>query len=37
MLEVKIAPDAPICDSFGEEDLEGQAIRMKAIEAKLRK
>ena len=34
MLEVKIAPDAPICDSFGEEDLEGQAIRLKATEVK---
>lgn len=29
MLEVKIAPEAPICDTFGE-DLEGQAIVLKA-------
>lgn len=29
MLEVKLVPDAPITDSFGDE-LEGQAIVVKA-------
>jgi len=29
MLEVKIAPDAPITDSFGDENLENEAIRVK--------
>lgn len=32
MLEVKIAPDAPIVDNFGE-DVEGQAIVLKATRA----
>ncbi len=30
MLDVKIAPDAPICDSFADEELEAQAICVKA-------
>lgn len=30
MLDVKIAPDAPICDTFGDENLEGQAVYVKA-------
>ena len=29
MLEVKFAPEAPICDTF-EEDLESEAIVLKA-------
>lgn len=32
MLEVKIVPDAPIVDNFGE-DSEGQAIVLKATRA----
>jgi hypothetical protein len=30
METVKMKPLEPICDTFGEEDLEGQAIRMAA-------